>query len=645
MRSVPALVIASALLCAAPAAAQTSPDRPMGNVFDWGHELNQDDLPNYVPRSAPMVPAGRWYRTISTILRDAGQSGLWFSGPSALPFPPLPLAPNEPVKWRNPRNFRRMYTSTGLKWDVAYEVWAARKALKTRGVSVLDATVERTNYTQRVSLLDPVYRRVALGEIRRIVPGLRRTPYVAAYRGSDEPLIRLPRGGVALRSRYARWMTGQVRAASHLDPPRIAEKPTTDPAAGLRWLAYNRWAGDRFMGLKAEQAQLIHRLSPGSVVLPNDFGFINGFVPWDYTRLADFADVVEADPYVAGAELDRSGRGRYNPGFGAKFLSDLTGKRVRINLQAFTYGAYTPTVSDLYTWGAQALRAGATDLSLFASDNPRFTDKTFYAGMLRLATDLRGTSLPAPPTDPTHLVVYSTAAEGQGQPDHNGDARYLASGDALYTLYSLLGELNHGAFSFDADTRLLRDPSRLTAATTVWLPRGDTLDRPFAEELLRWVRAGGTLIVTDPQAFTRAPDGSSLADVRDQLIGATLGDSRPGTLIHVAPGAVAPSSPKDELFVNSDAADVRAFTSVPAGATVLGAFLDGSPAIIRRSVGAGRVVAFSANLMQPENLDDPGDLTTLFGALHTWSGGGASAAWNYTIPGAPDPAALPWSGN
>ena len=180
--------------------------------------------------------------------------------------------------------------------------------------------------------------------------------------------------------------------------------------------------------MKEEQARLIRRLDPAAVVSPNDYGFIDGFIPWDYTRLSRFADVVEADPYVSFPERDRAGRGRYNPGFGAKLLSDLTGKRTRIVIQAFDYSRYRPTPGDLWTWTAQALRAGATDISFFASDNPRFTNRRLYDAMLAIARTMRGARLPAPPSDPEQLVVYATASEGQAQPARLGGVRYRTSG-------------------------------------------------------------------------------------------------------------------------------------------------------------------------------------------------------------------------
>src|SRR5207249_2577190 len=182
------------------------------------------------------------------------------------------------------------------------------------------------------------------------------------------------------------------------------------------------------------------------------------------------------------------GRGRYNPGFASKLLSDLTGRRVRTIVQAFPYGGYRPVPADLDTWTAQALRAGASDITFYAVRNPRFTDRPLYARMLSIARRLRGAELPAAPVDPATLVVYATASEGQARPLAGGPARARTRANELYTTYALLGELAHADFTFDSDTRLTEDPARLARARSVFLPRGETLDRPFAEALAAWVR-------------------------------------------------------------------------------------------------------------------------------------------------------------
>ncbi len=643
----PVIALATVALAAgsvAPAAAAPATgDRPAGSVSTWAHELNQNELPRWNPSTAPVIPARRWYGIVNGILSESGANGLWFSGPSALPFPPLPLSPKEPVGWRTPARFSAQFRRTGLRWDVAVEVWAARRALQRKTATVSDPTADPTAYTRRLSLLDPGYRREALREIRRIVPRLRNAPFVNFYTGSDEPIALLPRGR-ARSSAFGRRLARDFRRATGFSLPNPAARPSTSDRERLRWLAWSRFSGDRFFGMKEEQARLIRRLDPDAVVSPNDYGFIDGFIPWDYSRLGSFADVVEADPYVSYAERDRAGRGRYNPGFGAKLLSDLTGRRTRIIVQGFDYSRYQPVPGDLWTWSAQALRAGATDISFFASDNPRFTNRRLHRAMLDVARNLRGTRLPAPPADPEQIVLYATASEGQGQPDRAGNLRYRTDGDAIYTTYSLLGELAGAAFSFDADTRLAAQPARLAAARTIWLPRADTLDAPLADQLAAWVRGGGTLVVTDPEAFTRTSGGAPLTAVRDALIGAPLGPPRPGRILQVDQGALGAGLPDDLLSVPIDAVQARAFAGVPAGGSVVARFIDGAPAAIARPVGAGRVLAFASDPMVPSVLDEPLDLARLAAAIHRWAGGALDhPAWRYRIPGDPQPTRLPWS--
>ena len=74
-------------------------------------------------------------------------------------------------------------------------------------------------------------------------------------------------------------------------------------------------------------------------------------------------------------------------------------------------------------------------------------------------------------------------------------------------------------------------------------------------------------------------------------------------------------------------------------------FLDGAPAAIVRPVGAGRVLAFSADPMAPSVLDEPLDLARVHRRRPRWSGGTLDdPAWEYRLPGDPDPSRLPWEG-
>lgn len=622
----------------------------MGHVFDWSHELNLEEHPRWKPTGPLPMSARRWYSVVDGILGTAGRNGLWFSGFGALPFD-IPVSPREPKAWRNPSNFMRLYGATGLSWDAQLEAYAAKDALcifprrpKTCRPTGTIFQPDTDAPTRRMSLLDPAYRRSALSEIRRIVPDLAGKPYVWSYTGSDEPIVVLPRGRKALASRLWHRQAAQIRREFGFAPPRAGAKPSRSVTAGLQWLAYSRWTSREFFAMKAEQSALIRQLDPRARVSPNDYGFIDGFMPWDYTVLADFADIVEADPYVSYAERANPGRGRYNPGFGAKLLSDLTGKRTRIIVQAFPYSGYTPRPGDLDAWAGQALRAGATDISFFGLGNPRFTNPRLYNGMLSLANRLRTATLPDPPTDPSTVVVYSVMSEGQAQPWRAGDNRYRTSGDAIYTTYASLGELAHGAFSFDSDTRLEASPDRLARARIMWLPRGDTLTRPFADAVLAWVRAGGFLVVTDPNAFARTPENADLSDVGAALMGGRRTTTRGGGVVLVSKGTLAPGLPADLLGVPVDESRSWAFQDVPADATVVATHLDGRPAAVLRSVGQGRVLSFAADPMSPSSLVEPMDLVTLVAAIQRIGGGAlGNPAWTWRVPGSTS--RVPWVGS
>lgn len=628
---------------AAPALAQDE-TRPAGDTYSWAHEIYQNTLPNWDPDAArPPIPPRRWLRTVSSIQRTSGRSGLWYTGASSLPFR-IPLGDLEPDDWRTPRNFAALHRATGLKWDANVDIWTARNVLGRKNAYVNNPRT--LAWARRASLLDPAYLREGIRETRRIVRSVRNRSYLSQYTGGDEPIVFLPSGRKANRSAYAKRLRAAVRREYGQPLPRWNAKKTRALSERLKWVAYSRYVSDEYLDFKERQANLIRRLDSDAVVNPNDYAFIDGFMPWDYTRLADFADVVENDPYTSKVERDVPGRGRYNHGFGAKFLSDLTGKRVRTVVQAFEHAGYEPEGGDLWTWTAQALRAGGTDISLFASDNPRVTNPPRYRQMLAIAQAMKGAELPPKPEDPSTLVLYSMMTEAQARPHlGNGGLRYRTGGDELYAAYALLGELGKGAFNFEADTRIAREPERLAQAKTLWLPRAEILERDVAEQIAGWVRGGGTLVVTDPNAFGHAPDGSELADVRSSLIGGALTERTNSNLIQVGAESIGEGTPSDDLFAPVLGRETYAFSSVPAGATVVARFVDGRPAAFLRQVGQGRVLAFSAQILRPESLSVPQDLITLVQSIHAWSGGrGDHPAWGYRLPGDPDPDRLPWEG-
>jgi len=631
-RRIVPLILAATM--AVPTAAMA--DRPAGNTFTWGHDLRIKLVPGWSLKKNPYT-AAQWTRVMNRVLENAGRNGMWYSGGAALPFD-LPLHPTEPIRgWFNPRNFLRLHRALGMRWDVNPDLRVAQLARDRKWHTAWN--IKNTIPARRYLMISPGWDRAAKAEIRRVVPKYRNLPYRNYYNGVDEPMI-FPPAGPAERSKLWRSMRTSITRTQGVPPPTSRAAETTHPYEGLKWVAFNRWTGDRFFTMRKGQVDLIRRLDPKAVVSPNDYAFIDGFIPWDYTRLAEFADVVELDPYVSYDEAKNPGRGRYNQGFGSKFMADLTGKRVRTIVQAFPYQGYRVQPADLWTWTSQALRAGATDITLYSETNPRITDRRLYAEMMKVANAMRTARVPDMPNDPATVVVYNTASEAQGRPNESFAVRPRTQANAMYTTYSVLGELVGSSFVFDADTRLAADPSRLARARTVYLPRAEVVDRPFADALVAWVRAGGTLVVTDRNAFTRTTRNQPLGDVRAALFGTEIAPATgPVTMAQDGLGAGFPARPLSIATVPSGK-----FVQPPADARVIGVNPDGSPAAMIRHVGAGRVIAFAGEPMFPRILDAPGGLPDFVAAIQRNQGAPVGMpVWSWELPGTPQPGRLPWA--
>ena len=243
--------------------------------------------------------------------------------------------------------------------------------------------------------------------------------------------------------------------------------------------------------------------------------------------------------------------------------------------------------------------------------------------MLKIATQPEGHAAAgaADGSVPAGAVLHGERGAGAARSPRATCATAPAA-TPIYTTYSLLGELEGGAFSFDADTRLVEDPARLAAAKTLWMPRGDTLDPVFAQRVADWVRAGGHPDRDRPRRLHPHPDGR-LAGRRARHADRRAPRAAAGR--HGARGAArgprAPARPTTCSPCRSTPPAPRAFASVPAGASVVARFIDGAPAAILRQVGAGRVLAFSADLMAPSVLDGPLDLARFVGDIQRWAGG------------------------
>src|ERR1039457_3576664 len=239
--------------------------------------------------------------------------------------------------------------------------------------------------------------------LRKLGPQLRGEPFVGYYYGKDEPSIHIPEGTPEGWGRYGRTMAKEVLEQygyGRFAAPLPKEKSfLEDPNKPLRWIAYNRWMNDKFIASRCRLSQALHEADPGAHYSPANYWFMSGFQPYDFSRLAACSDLMECDPYASSAERNR-GRGVFNHGFGAKFMSDLTGKPVRVIAQAFNYAGYDMSPEDLREWCSQSLRCGASAIDYYEMDSPRWTDPARWKMMLHLSSVI---------TRMNHIALPSTA--------------------------------------------------------------------------------------------------------------------------------------------------------------------------------------------------------------------------------------------
>jgi hypothetical protein len=194
----------------------------------------------------------------------------------------------------------------------------------------------------------------------------------------------------------------------------------------------------------------------------------------------------------------------------------------------------------------------------------------------------------------THTAIFFSQVDRWGRDDKPMDA--------AYTLYTLLGERLGSWFNFVSDTQLSRNPAALDDYTLIYLPSLTYVDRPVAQRLIDRARAGATLVIFDPQAFTWATDGSRLSDLRQSAGGAPLGALRQETTLlpppNPAPGRITPNAPLPltPLGTGPDKGRMEAFTlgTLPGEAAVIATYADGAPAAYQVPVGKGSVIWFAA---------------------------------------------------
>ena len=417
-------------------------------VTSWAHDLNPKDKKGF--KSPELEDDATWQKVALGILKESGEAGMGYMD--------LPGRLDAKEPWRTAEFHREQFRKYGVRYDVFSEGSGSTAAALKHGAELLNPAAKDLGRKPSVSLVDPAYVEAQSAILRKLGAQLRGEPFVGYFYGRDEPSIHIPEGTPDRWGPYGRAMAKEVLEQygfGRFAAPLPKEKSfLEDPNKPFRWIAYNRWMNDKFIASRSRLSQALHEVDPGARYSPANYWFMSGFQPYDHSRLAACSDLMECDPYASSAERER-GRGVFNHGFGAKYMSDLTGKPVRIVAQAFHYAGYDMTPDDLREWLSQALRCGASAITYYEMDSPRWTDPARWKMMLHLShviTRMNRVALPATADTAVLYTLYTHMSHGAS-----------TSGDQVYAAHALLGELSGSWFSFISDAQLERGERNLTA--------------------------------------------------------------------------------------------------------------------------------------------------------------------------------------
>ncbi len=562
-------------------------DKP-GNytVIAWTHNLNRNKLP--ADMAAKMTDE-QWAKEEASSFKEACDAGMFYF-------------------WLPGHGDRAddLWAKYGIKFDVMCEHSGVMGEAIRDGGELLNLIASSTSSVEkRVSLIDPKYVEAARRALVRYAEQYRDKPYVFVYQGKDEPSIGIPEGPVSSWGPF--WKQCAAEVLNQYGYGKYAIPAPGDPAyqkdvanQPYRWIAFNRWMAAKYAGSKTLLYNALKSIDPDARYDACDYWFMSGFVPYDFALMGKYADIVECDPYASSGERLK-GRGLYNHGFGPKFLRDITGKPVRSIVQAFDYAGYAMTPDDLLEWVSQSMRAGASHISYYQMDNPKYTDPERWKMMLHISKVITGMKAIKYPTDPEVAILYSS--------DSHRSRGISTNANEIYTAYSLLGERAGSWFDFVDDDSLDRGEKSLKGYKAVYVPLGKYVRQSVVKQIGDFVKKGGTVISGDPEVFSHAPDGSDISKARERIFGVKVVGSKSRDAMTIGKSSWTGSAAGLALpiyrpvghggWYDDNGCSIK---TVRSGVEVIGRFADGTPAITVARYGKGQTVYFAANPFVPECL-------------------------------------------
>lgn len=422
-------------------------------------------------------------------------------------------------------------------------------------------------------MVDPVWHDGYIDACRKAIEKYGDDPGIAYLFVQDESHGRWERGVIPMEQRTSSmWPKLDEKIREKYGNGEFGMPNGPNDINPYRWIAYYNWANDQWVDTFRQLREVIDESGCDAKLLgPDELGML---LPLPWGELGQYVDVFtgQALPTVDTARKDIAG-------FMTKSISDMGGKPVHNASQVVKYAGSPPPerVQEIYS---QVLRSGGEGQMLIAVEwfdrelnHHAFSAPARWASIKNMLNVMARTQVKTPRRRDIAIIYSSATAKSRGtKPNSN---MYL-------TAYAMFGpELGCWPVFIDSDA-LAKGTATLQGFKVAVVADAQYETPAAVDEIREFVRDGGTLVCTDPNALQKSTFGDSLN--AGTFLGARPVVCERMRLIEMA----FPHAGRQRVY----AENCYKLRSASRRTEVIGRYEDGTAAVTTRPFGNGQVLMF-----------------------------------------------------
>jgi hypothetical protein len=485
-----------------------------------------------------------------------------------------------------------LYRKYGMKFS--YHSGVSGETAKKNGATILIPAGS-------AAFFDPVYMRMRHEMLEKWLSQYGKAPWLFDVRGQDEPFNQIAtilQPGTyemvdrEIREKYGVGIgvpRGVPGVPYESQPVQDISRPVPNHETALQRIAAFRWLNKTFTEVARGDYEVNKKNAPRALAEAYNRNSVADLDFLDQSLIYPYTDYFSADPYPSFCIYVYGGaRSKYHVGFTSKMVTDMAaGKPTQMIVQGCEMIQRLSTAENVREWASQAAKTGTTMIDWWGT--PKLLYPEVYREMLRISKLWKNLPALDIPDKSEIAVLFSD------------DSRAAAGDEALdahYSIHAILGEKLGAWFTFVSENHVRRGLHSLEGKKLIVAPQLAYVSKEFANEVIRRVEEGSTLVVLDPDALAWDIESGALKNERLRLTGLGECSKRPAAELLSTPVSSSRFKGLKSLALRpmrnvGNINNARGLT-IPEGAKTLFTYPDGAPAAFSRKLGKGEVIVFGA---------------------------------------------------